>query len=149
MYDFLVPPAAVPHLDAVSDCRTERTPPSEQLTISTVAAHGRTFVVALRGQLDVRTVQQARDLLAVQVAAGMQRMVADLSGLQFMGVTGARALLDTQAVLIAQGGSMALARPQRLVARVLQLTGTDQYIPVYDTVSGAVRGRVPVPSRAP
>jgi hypothetical protein len=58
-------------------------------------------------------------------------------------------LLDTQAVLIAQGGSMALARPQRLVARVLQLTGTDQYIPVYDTVSGAVRGRVPVPSRAP
>jgi anti-sigma B factor antagonist len=149
MDDCLMLPVAVPHLNVVSDCRTEHAPQGEQLTISTVAAHGRTFVIVLRGQLDVRTVEQARDTLAMQVAAGMRRMVADLSGLQFMGVAGARALLDTQALLIAQGGSMALARPQRLAARVLQLTGTDQYIPVYDTVSGAVRGRVPVPSRAP
>ena len=140
---------AAPHLHAVPDCRTEQTPRSEQLTISTAAAHGGTVVVALHGQLELRTVQQARDVLAVHVAAGVRRIVVDLSCLQFMGTTGARALLDTQTLLLAQGGSMALARPQRLVARVLQLTGTDQCIPVYATVSGAVRGRVPMPRRAP
>lgn len=149
MYDRRLPHPAAPHLDVVSDCRTGQTPRSEQLAISTAAAHGGTVVVILHGQLDLRTVQQARDVLALHVTAGVRRIVVDLSCLQFMGMTGARALLDTQALLLAQGGSMALARPQRLVARVLQLTGADQYIPVYDTISGAVRGRVPIPSRAP
>jgi anti-anti-sigma factor len=117
--------------------------------ISTAAAHGGMVVVTLHGQLDLRTVQQARDVLAVHVAARVRRIVVDLSRLQFMGATGARALLDTQAELMAQGGSMALVCPQRLVARVLQLTGTDQYIPVYRTITGAAHGRVPMPRRAP
>ena len=149
MYDRPLPCAAAPHLHAVPDCETEQAPLNEQLTISTAAAHGSTVVVTLHGQLDLRTVQQARDMLAVHVAAGVRRMVVDLSCLRYMGVAGARAMVGAQALLIAQGGSMALARPQPPVARILQLTGTDQYIPVYDTISGAVQGRVPMPSRAP
>lgn len=149
MYERRLPRAAAPHLSVVSDGQTDQTPRSEQLTISTAAAHGGTVVVTLHGQLDVRTVPQARDMLAFQVTAGVRRIVVDLSGLEFMGIAGARVLLNTQALLLAQGGSMAVARPQRLVARVLQLTGADQYVPVYATISGAVRGRVPMPSRAP
>jgi anti-anti-sigma factor len=136
-------------LDVQSDCRIKPTPRRQQLTISTAAAHGCTVVVTLHGQLDLRTVRQAQETLSAHIAAGVHRVVVDLSYLQFMAVAGTRALLETQTLLMARGGSMALACPQPLVARVLQLTGIDQQIPIYDTTGGAVRGRVPIPSRAP
>jgi len=144
-----LPPPAAPQLNVVPGCRTTQTPRGDQLAISTAAADGRTVVVALHGHLDLRTVQQARDVLVGHAAARVRRIVVDLSRLQFMDVPGARALLEAQGELIGQGGSMALACPQRPVGRVLELTGTDQYIPVYRTITGAVRGRVPLPRRAP
>ena len=149
MYDRPLQTPAAPHLVVLSDGRNEQAPRSEQLTISTAAAYGCAIVVMLRGQLDLKTVRQACDALSVHVAAGARRVVIDLSCLQFMAVAGTRALLETQTLLMARGGSMALACPQPLVARVLQLTGIDQQIPVYSTIAGAVRGRVPMPSRAP
>lgn len=169
MYDFPLPPPREPHPDILPGRRTgrdhrtavRRRPDlaatksaahmlrSEQLAISVRAGRGGTVVVALHGELDARTVQHAWDVLCAQVEGRVRRIVADLSRLQFIGVAGARALLETQALLMAQGGSMALASPQRPVARVLQLTGADQRIPVYNTVSSAIRGRVSLLSRAP
>lgn len=122
---------------------------SDQLAISVAAAHGCTIVVALNGELDLRTVPQARKVLTDQVRARAHRIVVDLSGLHVMGMLGARALLDTQALLMAQGGSIALARPRQQVAQVLELTGTDQRIPVYQSISAAIRGQVPILTRAP
>ena len=115
---------------------------SDQLTISVTHTGGCTAVVALNGELDLRTVLQAREVLCAQVDAGVHRLVVDLSGLRFIGLLGAHLLWDIQVLLIARGGSMALACPQRRVARALQLTGTDQRIPVYDSLGGAVSGRV-------
>jgi anti-anti-sigma regulatory factor len=39
-----------------------------------------------------------------------------------------------------QGGKLALARPQNTVARVLNLVGADQLIPVYESVREAQAG---------
>lgn len=122
---------------------------SDQLVISTAAAYGGTVIVALDGELDLLTVQRAQEVLCDQVEAGARRLVADLSGLRFIGTLGTRLLLDVQALLMAQGGSIALARPQPQVARLLQLTGADQRIPVYDSIGAAVRGQVPLPGHAP
>jgi anti-sigma B factor antagonist len=115
---------------------------SEQLTFSVTPAGASTAVAALNGELDMRTVLQAREVLCGQVDAGVHRLVVDLSGLSFIGLLGAHLLRDIQALLNARGGSIALACPQRRVARALQLTGTDQRIPVYDSVDSAVFGRV-------
>lgn len=122
---------------------------SDQLAISMAAAYGGTVVVALDGELDLLTVQRAQEVLCDQVEAGARRLVADLSGLRFIGTLGTRLLLDVQALLMAQGGSIALARPQPQVARLLQLTGADQRIPVYNSISAAVRGQVPLLGHAP
>ena len=148
MYDSPLPPPPEPHPEILPGRRTGRDHRT-QLAISVRAGRGGTVVVALHGELDVPTVQRAWDVLCAQVEAGSRRIVVDLSCLQFMGVAGARVLVETQALLIAQGGSMALACPERPVARVLQLTGADQRIPVYNTVSSAIRGRIPLPSRVP
>jgi anti-anti-sigma factor len=119
------------------------------LVVSALAARGGAVIVSLRGDLDISTVPQALDALCELADGRARRVVADLSSLEFMATAGARALLDTQTLLIRNGGSMALASPRPVVARLLQLTGIDQRIPVYGSVAGAVRGRVPMPSRAP
>jgi hypothetical protein len=58
------------------------------------------------------------------------------------------ALLDAQTALIARGKTVALAGPRPLVARVLQLTGVDQRIPVYEHMKEAVAGWVALPELA-
>lgn len=62
----------------------------DQLAVSVTPAPGpgRTVVVALKGELDHRTVLQARDVLCAQVDAGVHRLVVDVSGLGFIEVLG-------------------------------------------------------------
>lgn len=111
------------------------------LSASMSAADG-CAVVALHGESDASTVDEIREVLAAQVATGVPRVVVDLSALRRMPVLGAHALVQIQEALMARGGSMALACPQRPVARVLELTGADQRVPVYGSVGRARTGSV-------
>jgi anti-sigma B factor antagonist len=97
-------------------------------------------VVAPSGESDVHTVGFVREVLASQAEVGVRRVVVDLSGLEFMDCAGMRELLQAHRMLLERGGSMALACPGRVVARVLQLTGVDQRIPVYSSVHDAAAG---------
>ena len=64
-------------------------------------------------------------------------MILELSGLAFMDSTGMQVLLSVRTVLNVRGGTMALVAPQPVVARILELTGADQYIPVYGSLEDA------------
>ena len=66
-----------------------------------------------------------------------RRLILDLSGLAFMDSTGMQVLLGPRTVLSVRGGTLVLVSPQPVVARILELTGADQLIPVYATVSEA------------
>lgn len=116
----------------------------DQLTISALSVGG-CPVVRLRGEVDLNTAGQVRDVLTGQVKAEARRVVVDLSRLGYIGSLGIHALLDAQADLMAGGGSLAVACPRPVVARVLELTGADQRIPVYGTVAAAVAARVECP----
>jgi anti-anti-sigma factor len=47
-------------------------------------------------------------------------------------------LLDIRVLMHDRGGKLVLARPQNTVARVLNLVGADQLIPVYPSVEEAI-----------
>jgi stage II sporulation protein AA (anti-sigma F factor antagonist) len=64
----------------------------------------------------------------------------DLSGLAFMDSTGVQVLLDVHVMMSNRGGKLVLAGPQNTVARVLNLVGADQLIPVYASVEEAQAG---------
>jgi anti-sigma B factor antagonist len=113
----------------------------DQLTVSVSSVDGCT-VVALAGESDVNTVRLVQEALAAQVKARACRVVVDLSGLRFIGSLGMCVLLETQEALMARGGSLALACPQRVVARMLELSGIDQRVPVYGSIGEAAAGRV-------
>jgi anti-anti-sigma factor len=46
-------------------------------------------------------------------------------------------LLDIRVLMNEHGGKLVLARPQNTVARVLNLVGADQLIPVYPSIEEA------------
>lgn len=104
-------------------------------------SHGDSYtVVGLAGESDVYTYDQLRNALESEAGRGVALLVVDLSGLEFMDSTGVQILLDIRVMMDDRGGKLVLAAPQATVARVLNLVGADQLIPVYETVEEAAAG---------
>ncbi len=108
----------------------------DELEISVTAGPAHTLV-SLAGECDLNTGRQLRDALTSEVSRGARRLILDLSGLTFMDSTGMQVLLGARTVLAVRGGILILVSPQPVVARILELTGADQLIPVYSTLREA------------
>ncbi len=111
----------------------------DQLRVSVTNGDSYT-VIALAGESDVYTYDQLRGALESEAAKGVSLLIVDLSGLEFMDSTGVQVLLDIRVMMSNRGGKLALASPQNTVARVLNLVGADQLIPVYASVEEAQAG---------
>ena len=94
-------------------------------------------LVTLDGECDLNTGRQLRDVLTSEVSRGAQRLIVDLSALAFMDSTGMQVLLSIRGVLAVRDGTLVLVAPQPVVARILELTGADQIIPVYGSLEDA------------
>ena len=108
----------------------------DEFTISVAAGPAYT-VVTLTGECDLNNGRWLRDVLTSEVSRGTRKMIVDLSSLSFMDSTGMQILLSSHTVLALRGGSMALVAPQPVVARVLELTGASEIIPVYASLDEA------------
>lgn len=97
---------------------------------ASVAAGESGSVVMLSGEADLASAGQLSDLLTAQLAGGVQRLMVDVSGLRFADSASVRALLLAGKTLRERGGVLILARPQRAVARMLELMGVDQLLVV-------------------
>jgi anti-anti-sigma factor len=109
----------------------------DQLRVSVSGGDAYT-VVALAGESDVYTYDQLRSALEAEATRGVPLLIVDLSALEFMDSSGVQVLLDIRVMMNDRGGKLALAGPQNTVARVLNLVGADQLIPVYPSVEEAV-----------
>ncbi len=81
-------------------------------------------VVTLRGELDLTSVPTFERELREIEASNPDRLVIDLSGLDFMDSTGLRALLQARERAKTNDHELALRRGPRQVQRVLELTKT-------------------------
>jgi anti-sigma B factor antagonist len=111
----------------------------DQLRVS-VRSEDSYTVIALAGESDVYTYEQLRGALETEAATGVALLIVDLSGLDFMDSTSVQVLLDMRVMMSNHGGQLALSNPQHTVARVINLVGADQLIPVYDSVADAQAG---------
>ena len=105
----------------------------DELRISVTTEPAYTLVT-LAGECDLHTGRRLRDVLTTEVSRGARRMILDLSGLSFMDSTGMQVLLGVRTVLNVRNGTLSLVAPQPVVARILELTGADQYLPVYGSL---------------
>jgi anti-anti-sigma factor len=96
------------------------------------------MVLAVGGELDLAsfaTLEQAIDSVS---DANPELVVLDLGELEFMDVTGLRAVLRSDQRLRERGKRLALAGPTAGVRRLLTLTGHDGVLSVFESTATAL-----------
>jgi len=87
-------------------------------------------VVALSGEADATTAAELRETLAAQLDTGARLVTVDASGLSFLDSASLRVLILAARALGGRHGTLVFARPQPLVARLLEITGADRLLDV-------------------
>ena len=95
-------------------------------------------VVAIRGELDIATSPQVRDLLADAAADKAHPVVIDLGRCDFIDSTGLAALLHGAKSTQNGESRVAIVSPEGDVRRMLELTAVDKSIPVFASLKQAV-----------
>jgi len=87
-------------------------------------------VVVLSGDADPTTAAVLRETLAAQLDTGARLVTVDASGLSFLDSASVRILVLAARALQGRHGRLVLARPQPVVARLLEITGADRLLDV-------------------
>jgi anti-sigma B factor antagonist len=93
--------------------------------------------VTLGGYIDLSTGAQLRDVLEA-AAETAPFLIVDMSRLAFMDSTGLSVLIDMYRRLDKRSGTLALAAPRPIVAKVLSISGLDLVLNVHASVADAV-----------
>jgi anti-anti-sigma factor len=99
-------------------------------------------VVAVRGELDVVTSQQFDDYLS-DASAGRDRVVLDLSGVDFMDTTALAVIVSHWRRQVEAGGKFLLAGARYRYTKALWITGLADRLPLYDSVDEALEALGP------
>jgi anti-sigma B factor antagonist len=95
------------------------------------------YVVRLGGELDLYNAPVVRAALLDVAKQLPERLVLDLSEVEFIDSTALGALIETRASL-PDRRSLLLAAPAHETRRALQVSGLDRHLPVHDTVDAAL-----------
>jgi anti-anti-sigma factor len=90
-------------------------------------------VVVLSGEADTTTAAALRDTLATQLDTGARLVTVDASALSFLDSASLRVLVLAARALQGRHGTLVLADPQPLVARMLEITGADRLLEVRES----------------
>jgi anti-sigma B factor antagonist len=87
---------------------------------------GPTTTLRLVGELDISNTQDLRDCFTALAKAGQERIIVDLSELDFIDSMGIGALVGGLKRFRSAGGEFVLRDPSSRVLKVIELTGLDQ-----------------------
>lgn len=103
-----------------------------------VHQQGAVTVIAVQGSVDALTADEFMAAMQEQVAAGSVQLVADLSQVTYASSAGLRAILVALRESRQRGGDLRLAAVQKGVYRVLELSGFNSILKMYDDLERAV-----------
>jgi len=102
-----------------------------------VERQGDACVVKLGGELDLYNAPTVRDALANACGDGAQRVVVDLSDVEFIDSTALGVLIEARSRMADRSG-FRLAAPGLETRRALEVSGLDRHFLVHDTVAEAL-----------
>jgi anti-sigma B factor antagonist len=106
--------------------------------------HGASVVASVEGELDVTSSQRFDDCLA-EAAATSDRIILDLSAVDFMDTTALAVIVGHWRRQVAAGGLFFLAGARYRYTKALWITGLADRLPMYDTVDEALAAAQPDP----
>lgn len=98
---------------------------------------GDSVVASVRGELDVTSGQRFDDFLSDAAAHG-DRVILDMSGVDFMDTTALAVIVGHWRRQVADGGAFLLAGARYRYTKALWITGLADRLPMYDTVEEAL-----------
>jgi anti-sigma B factor antagonist len=93
-------------------------------------------VVSLAGELDLYNAPQLRTALLAECAAAPERLVVDLSAVEFIDSTALGVLIEARRRL-PRGEAFLLAAPGLETRRALRISGLDRHFTVHESVDAA------------
>lgn len=97
-------------------------------------------VVGLEGRLDMLTAVDVKKRLAEVVAAGNHRLVIDLNKVSFVDSSGLGALISGLKAARIAGGDLRLARPDKQVRYILEVSTLDRVLRPFASLEEALSG---------
>ena len=79
--------------------------------------------LAVRGEIDLATVDQLGDAIAQAVAGGCAEVIVDLAEVSFCDSTGIGAIVQARNTAALEGATVQVINPRGAVYRVLDVTG--------------------------
>jgi anti-anti-sigma factor len=93
-------------------------------------------VVRLGGELDLYNADEVRSALTAAIDGGAERIVIDMSDVDFVDSTALGVLIEARSKIGHDG--LLLAAPQLETRRTLEVSGLDRHLAVHDSVDGAL-----------
>ena len=93
--------------------------------------------VTLDGSLDIAGAQKV-DLPFSVIAGNRDKVIVDLTGVDFLASIGVRTLVKAGRPIGRRGGKIVLCNPNEAVRKVLSSTGVDEVMPVVDNEAEAL-----------
>ncbi len=99
------------------------------------------LVIRLGGELDLYNANAVREALFEACSNGPERIVVDLSQVEFIDSTALGVLIEARTKLPNRRAFL-LASPRLETRRALQISGLDRHFSVYDTVPDALSSSI-------
>lgn len=96
-------------------------------------------IIALKGRLDVLTARNLKDLILVEVDAGIDHLILDFSELEYVSSAGLRVLLEARKILKPRNGSVLLSGVQPFIMTILTSTGFDTLFATHPDAGAAMQ----------
>ena len=87
-------------------------------------------LIVLTGEVDITTAAELSELVTGQLTEKTLHLTIDVSGLDFADTAAIRVFLLAARTLRQRGGDLVLLRPQRPLARVLEILGAAEVITI-------------------
>jgi anti-sigma B factor antagonist len=97
-------------------------------------------VLAVAGELDVYTAPALRTEIGDRLASGQNRLVIDLTDVEFVDSTGLGILVAGLTASRDAGGDLALVCSRPSLLKLLKITGLDEVFAVHPTAAEATAG---------
>ena len=106
-----------------------------------VERHDGAVVVALAGELDLYNAHEVRDALVGAAQDNPERIVVDLSRVEFIDSTALGVLIEARTKL-ANRRAFLLAAPAVETRRALEISGLDRHFGLHDSVDDALDAKL-------
>lgn len=107
------------------------------MEIQTEQINSERFILTPTGRLDAESSPQLRQAILDQIDAGANRILVDLTQVDFMDSSGLSALVSGMKSLRSSGGMLAICKANPQVRTALRLTMLDRVFPAHEDQSQA------------